>query len=99
MKFDDEGGVIQEAAAHKASEEGRRYEAEDEDVGGINLAKAKLVLRAEDKYDKLLERERVKARKKEEKRKAKEAKKRRKEAVSVRSRSWPDVSVKVSPKM
>ena len=58
--------------SQKVSEEGKLYEAEEEDFGGINIDKAKMILRAEDKFDKVFQREKIKARKKEEKRKAKE---------------------------
>jgi len=81
IKFDEEGSAVQDMVSQKVSEEGKRYEAEDEDFGGINISKAKEIMRAEDKFDKVLERQRIKARKKEEKRKAKEAKKRKKGEV------------------
>lgn len=68
--------------SQKVSEEGKLYEAEEEDFGGINIDKAKMILRAEDKFDKVFQREKIKARKKEEKRKAKEAKKRKPEEVN-----------------
>jgi len=77
VKFDEEGAAVQDAATTKVSEEGKRYEAEDEDISGINIDKAKLILRAEDKFDKIFEREKIKNRKREEKRKLKEAKKRK----------------------
>ena len=80
VKFDEDGSAVEGTSTQKVSEEGKRYEAEDEDVGGINIDKAKAVLKAEDKFDKLFERERIKARKKEEKRKAKETKKRKNNA-------------------
>ena len=75
--------------AAAAAERQRRAEAgqEDEDFGGINIDKAKSVLKAEDKFDKLLERQRIKARKLEEKRKAKEAKKRKKDQDEVKNYS------------
>ena len=87
LKFDDDGDADQDSVSQKVSEEGKKYEAEDEDFGGINIDKAKSVLKAEDKFDKLLERQRIKARKLEEKRKAKEAKKRKKDQDEVKNYS------------
>lgn len=81
-RFDEEGGAVADLVSQKVSEEGKLYEAEEEDFGGINIDKAKMILRAEDKFDKVFQREKIKARKKEEKRKAKEAKKRKPEEVN-----------------
>ena len=44
----------------KVSEEGRKYEAEEGDHGGINIERAKAVMKAEDKFDKETERRRHK---------------------------------------
>ena len=46
-------------------------------AGGIDISKAKEVMRAEDKFDRQAEKERVRQRKLEEKRKRKEAEQRR----------------------
>ena len=72
--FDDEGDVIADASKQKLSKEGQDYEAENNENfgGGINIEKAKEVLKAEDKFDKVSERARIKEKKKEEKRKQKE---------------------------
>ena len=67
----------------KVSKEGKLYEAEDEEISGINIDKAKLILRAEDKFDKIFEREKIKNRKREEKRKLNEAKKRKNAAQVI----------------
>ena len=60
--FDDEGDVIADASKQKLSKEGRDYEAETNVNlgGGINIEKAKEVLKAEDKFDKASERARIK---------------------------------------
>ena len=61
---------------------GKSYEKEDKDLtSGIDIEKAKNVMRAEDKFDRKKEKERIKELHKEKKRKEKELKnKRRKEA-------------------
>ena len=76
--FDEEGDVIADAAKQKLSKEGQNYEAENNENlgGGINIEKAKEILKAEDKYDKISERARIKEKKKEEKRKRAEEKRR-----------------------
>ena len=78
--FDDDGDVIADASKQKLSKEGQDYEAETNENlgGGINIEKAKEVLRAEDKFDKVSERARIKEKKKEEKRKQKEENRRSK---------------------
>jgi ATP-dependent RNA helicase DDX10/DBP4 len=68
---------VQDATTQKISEEGKLYEQQEEEVSGINIERARRVLRAEDAFDKIRERQKIKERKKEEKRKAKEAKKRK----------------------
>ena len=72
--FDDEGDVIADSSKQKLSKEGQDYEAETNENlgGGINIEKAKEVLKAEDKFDKVSERARIKEKKREEKRKLKE---------------------------
>ncbi|XP_023348850.1 probable ATP-dependent RNA helicase DDX10 [Eurytemora carolleeae] len=79
--FDDEGDVKTDSAKMKVSEEGRLYEAEtlDREGGGIDIERAKEVLKAEDKFDKQAERARHKEMRKEKKRKEKEARKRKRE--------------------
>merc|ERR1712142_700868 len=71
VNFDEDGEVVSEATKQKLSKEGKDYEDEDADRigGGINIEKAKEVLKAEDKFDKASERARIKEKKKEEKRK------------------------------
>merc|ERR1712013_709316 len=68
-------GVVREATKQKLSKEGKEYEEDEADRigGGINIEKAKEVLKAEDKFDKATERARIKEKQKEEnRRKAKE---------------------------
>ena len=102
---DDDGDVIADASKQKLSKEGQDYEAETNENlgGGINIEKAKEVLRAEDKFDKVSERARIKEKKKEEKRKQKEENRRLKaekktgegedeEEVSEGEESEPDLS-------
>merc|ERR1739838_20247 len=76
MNFDEEGEVISEATKQKQSKEGRDDEA-DRVGGGINIQKAKEVLKAEDKFDKATERARIKEKHKEDKRKQKEENRRK----------------------
>merc|ERR1719150_3418530 len=59
---------------------GKKYEMEDEERfgGGIDLDRAKEILREEDKHDKVTERARIRAAHKEQKRKEKEAARRKK---------------------
>lgn len=74
--FDEEGEVKADPTKQLLSELGKTYEEEDAE-GGIDIEKAKLLLREEDKFDKARFKELVKARKekKMEKRLAKEKKK------------------------
>lgn len=67
--FNEEGESVYDSKS-KQSELAREYENEDE--GGINIDKAKLVLREEDRFDKQRFREKVKEKHREEKRKLKE---------------------------
>lgn len=71
--FTDDGQMIEQQGKEKFSEEAKAYE--NEDKAGIDIEKAKQVLRAEDKFDKKLFRERVKQKHKDEKRKLKQARK------------------------
>ena len=79
MNFDEEGEVVSEATKQKLSKEGKDYEDEDADRvgGGINIEKAKQVLKAEDQFDKATERARIKEKHKEDKRKQKEENRRK----------------------
>lgn len=70
--FDDSGEAILQATKEKQSELALEYE--NEDIGGIDLDKARMVLKEEDKYDKALFKEKVKAKKKEKKKKLKQKK-------------------------
>ncbi|XP_067011233.2 probable ATP-dependent RNA helicase DDX10 [Anabrus simplex] len=70
--FDEEGEAVLNKTKERVSELAKEYETED--VGGIDIEKAKLVLREEDKFDKQLFRERVKAKHREKKRKLKKPK-------------------------
>jgi len=70
--FDDDGGTLIQGAKERKSELAKEFENEDE--GGIDIEKAKLVLREEDKFDKQMFKAKVKAKHKEEKRKLKEQK-------------------------
>ncbi|XP_011551069.3 probable ATP-dependent RNA helicase DDX10 [Plutella xylostella] len=73
IKFTEEGEAIEDEKRNLKSELAKQYESEN--VGGIDIEKAKEVLREEDKYDKQRFREKVKAKHKEEKRKLKNKKK------------------------
>jgi len=79
VNFDEEGEVVSEATKQKLSKEGKDYEDEDADRvgGGINIEKAKQVLKAEDQFDKATERARIKEKHKEDKRKQKEENRRK----------------------
>jgi ATP-dependent RNA helicase DDX10/DBP4 len=78
------GDAVADAGGGKASELGRQYESAsgpERPGGGIDIATAREVLRAEDKFDKEAERRRAKERRRQAKLKAKEeeARKRRRE--------------------
>lgn len=68
VQYDEDGGVIVDTAKELQSELAKEYENADE--GGIDIQKAKDLLREEDKFDKVRFRQMVKARHKEAKRKA-----------------------------
>jgi len=80
VNFDEDGEAVSEATKQKLSKEGKDYE-EDESAdrvgGGINIEKAKEVLKAEDQFDKKTERARIKEKHKEDKRKQKEENRRK----------------------
>ncbi|GBP86134.1 Probable ATP-dependent RNA helicase DDX10 [Eumeta japonica] len=73
VKFTDDGEAIEDDKRKMKSELAKQYEKEN--VGGIDIEKAKAVLREEDKFDKIKFREKVKAKHKEQKRKLKNKKK------------------------
>jgi len=76
IQFDEEGHGVDIDVSIKKSKEGQEYD-DDKAGGGIDISKAKEVMRAEDKFDRQAEKERVRQRKLEEKRKRKEAEQRR----------------------
>jgi len=80
VNFDESGEAVSEATKQKLSKEGKEYE-EDESServgGGINIEKAKEVLKAEDQFDKKTERARIKEKHREDKRKQKEENRRK----------------------
>lgn len=93
--FDDEGVAVTQGTKEKRSELAQQYENEQE--GGIDIVKAREVLKEEDKFDKQLFKEKVKAKHKEEKRKLKEKKKKQQEEDEVdefgsNSEDEPDLS-------
>lgn len=94
--FDDDGDAVQSLANDKKSGIAQEYENEEE--GGIDIEKAKLVLKEEDKVDRQMFKQRVKAKHKEEKRKLKEKKKKDaeeeedKDDFGTDSESEPDLS-------
>ena len=76
--FDESGEVILDSAKHKQSKEGQQWE---EEGGGINIEAARKIIRAEDKFDKVTERARIKEKHKEDKRRQKEENRRAAESV------------------
>ncbi|XP_038214026.1 probable ATP-dependent RNA helicase DDX10 [Zerene cesonia] len=73
IKFTEDGEVIEDEKKDVKSELAKQFV--NENVGGIDIEKAKEVLKEEDKYDKERFREKVKAKHKEQKRKLKNKKK------------------------
>ena len=63
LKFDEEGDAIENVNTQKISQEGKDYddnkELNESSNGGINIAEAARILKAEDLYDKQIEREKV----------------------------------------
>lgn len=95
--FDEEGDIVINKGREKVSKEAQEYEMENS--GGIDIEKARTVLKAEDKFDKKLFRERIKEKRKERKRKLKEREEEqeREEAAQVHlasddEASAPDIS-------
>lgn len=84
IQFDEEGEVKTDSSVLKLSTEGKQYEKESE---GFDLQRAKEVLKAEDAFDKVKERERIRNLHLEQKRKKKEAlaKRRKMQTEEVRS--------------
>ena len=66
IMFDEEGQKVLDDT-QKKSDLGQKYEMEEEEHSGINVDKAKEILKAEDKFDKELAKEKRKAKKREEK--------------------------------
>lgn len=93
--FDDAGEIIGRGMKEKQSIAAQQYE-NDDDEGGIDIQKAREVLREEDKYDKQLFKEKIKAKHKDQKRKLKEIRKERVKEATVElddeSGSEPDLS-------
>jgi len=79
VNFDEDGDIVSEATKQKLSKEGKEYEEDEADRigGGINIEKAKEILKAEDKFDKATERARIKEKHKEDKKKLKEENRRK----------------------
>lgn len=69
VKFTDEGAIIPDEKGGLQSNLAKEYE--NENVGGIDIKKAKEVLREEDRFDKIRFKEKVRAKHKELKRKFK----------------------------
>ena len=63
VKFDEEGDAIENVNTQKISQEGKDYDELSENnentQSGINIEEAARVLKAEDQYDKQIEREKV----------------------------------------
>ena len=107
LKFTDTGDTIDTIAKQKVSLEGREYDSfsaastKDQEVGssGIDLELARKVLKAEDAFDRVKEKERVKERHKEQKRKEKELKNsRRKEIEEAKAAAETGGDAEVSTK-
>ncbi|XP_046610234.1 probable ATP-dependent RNA helicase DDX10 [Neodiprion virginianus] len=77
--FDDEGQVIVNPTKSKMSERAREYE--NEESSGIDIEKAKAILREEDRFDKERFKERIRAKHREEKQKLKASRKKVHEEV------------------
>lgn len=91
--FDEEGEAVIQATKEKRSELAQAYEKEDE--GGIDIDKARKVLREEDKFDKQLFKQKVQAKHKEAKKKLKEqrrAEQAEKDEFGTDSEEEPDLS-------
>ncbi|XP_072932420.1 probable ATP-dependent RNA helicase DDX10 [Epargyreus clarus] len=73
VKFTEDGEAVEDEKKDVKSELAKQFM--NENVGGIDIEKAKEVLQEEDKYDKVRFREKVKAKHKEQKRKLKNKRK------------------------
>ncbi|XP_054271910.1 probable ATP-dependent RNA helicase DDX10 [Macrosteles quadrilineatus] len=73
--FDETGETQEDQMKARTTEEGRQYEAAAE--GGIDIAEAQKVMRAEDKIDRKLFREKIKAKHREQRLKEKKIKKKK----------------------
>merc|ERR1712108_5819 len=62
IQFDEEGQGVDIDVSIKKSKEGQEYD-DDKAGGGIDISKAKEVMRAEDRFDRQAEKERVRQRK------------------------------------
>jgi len=88
IQFDEETGEgVDVDVTIKKSKEGQEYDNQSQDEGkaggGIDISKAKEILKAEDKFDRKVEKEKVRQRKLEEKRKKKEAQNKRKKGENT----------------
>eukprot|EP00093_Oithona_nana_P008336 08336.XXX_198976_201002_1 [CDS] Oithona nana genome sequencing. len=82
ITFGEEGQVQDVAGVtFKKSQLGQSYDLDEDGDGGIDIDRAREILKAEDKFDKELNKEKRKAKKREEKEKAKEKNKRNGESV------------------
>lgn len=88
VKFTEDGEAIDDEKKDVKSDLAKQFV--NEDVGGIDIEKAKEVLREEDKFDKIRFREKVKAKHKEQKRKIKNKKKEEEEKDDFGSQSESD---------
>lgn len=88
IKFTDEGEAIDDEKKDVKSQAAKLFL--NEDVGGIDVDKAKEVLREEDKFDKIRFREKVKAKHREQKRKLKNKRKEEEENDEFGSQSESD---------
>ncbi|XP_028165918.1 probable ATP-dependent RNA helicase DDX10 [Ostrinia furnacalis] len=73
VKFTEDGEAIQDEKRELKSDLAKKLN--EENIGGIDIEKAKEILQEEDKFDKIRFREKVKAKHKEQKRKLKNKKK------------------------
>ena len=87
IQFDDQGTVLPDETMKK-SEIGQKYEQEEStESSGIDVSRVKEVLKAEDKFDKQLAKEKRKAKKREEKLKKQENSKRNQQQT-VSAQLW-----------
>ena len=89
MCIRDRGETVENECTTRTTEEGRRYEEATD--AGINLMEAQAVMKAEDKIDRRLYREKVKAKHKEKRIKERRQRERRK----MMKKEWLTVEVRV----